>query len=165
VRHRSLTNSDNETNEQLRREYVERHGYDEAYRWLCEALDYGRVEKVYSPLWGAWIPDKFREVPGRDPHHIHGGYTGRWDLWSNLICVCRSTHDWLTDNTDEGRVICLYAKWRKAMTGNPEDFDIEELRTASGKNYPEYIETLKVSGRLQEMRDEMVEHFRAKGAA
>lgn len=167
MRHRSPTNATPWRDDDLRWRYQNLYPFDEAYRWLCEAIPAKQHDKFYSPWFGSAWPEKYRLLDRHlQVHHIHQAKTGvgKWDLWSNLITVSKPTHDWLHANPIDGRVICLYAKFRKAAF-NPEDFVLDELSQASGKLYPSVIETYDVAGRVREMRDELVAATAGRGAA
>lgn len=159
MKHRSPTNSHPAENLQLRANYLDKHRHDEAHRYICEVVPAERVKRDWSPLWGGIVPNKSKCIDADDPHHVFGSRKGRWDLWSNLIAVSRPSHEWIEAHPIEGLIVCLYAKWVKSITGNPEDFDLDELHKASGYVFPSYIETLNVSGRAAEMKSEMVEFF------
>ena len=62
-------------------------------------------------------------------HHILGDQHYKVDNWSNVIIICPVIHRaWgHSKNPVELRVVCLYAKFRKA------EFDVQELNVAGQK--------------------------------
>ena len=148
-----------QTNDFLRQSYKDSWVHDEAWRHLYRALGYKQMLARFGYAF-RHLPDQNALVDAHDVHHIHGGYTGRWDLWSELISLSRPVHEWVENHPVEGRVVCLYAKWRKSKSANAEDFDQGELSQASGKTYPQVIQTYDVTGEFKKMRNEMVKGFR-----
>ncbi len=47
-----------------------------------------------------------------DPHHLVGG-SGRKDVASNLLAVSRDAHGWVESNPVDGRIVCVWVKWKK----------------------------------------------------
>ena len=96
LRQRSETNSHHETDLKLRRAYSKIP--------LCEM--------------GFWLslefPWQFEETPlAEEVHHIFGGTSGRNDLVSNLVRLCKKNHDWCGRFPADGRIVCLWIKHRK----------------------------------------------------
>ena len=166
MRRHSLTNSNPQRNQELYDAYLIKYDFDEAHRYICEAFPKVPI-LIWSKAWGCNIPRKSQCIDASEAHHIHGSRKGRWDLVSELISVCRQNHVWLEDHPNEAKLICLRAKFVKAITGNPEQFDIGELSQASGYTYPSVIETYSDCGNavLRGWREEMTEHFRGKAVA
>lgn len=76
----------------------------------CELSQYGIVRDMSG---------------GAEIHHIVGA-AGRIDVVSNLITLSPVLHRWVEANVVEGRIWCLYAKWRK------QEINAEEFRQCSG---------------------------------
>ena len=67
-------------------------------------------------------------------HHILAG-PHRHDVWSNLLCVCRDSHNWIHDvNPVEGRMCCWYAKFLKG------EFDVAEIQRVWGQSPIAWLE-------------------------
>lgn len=47
-----------------------------------------------------------------DPHHLVGG-SGRTDVASNLLTVRRDAHGWIEGSPVDGRIVCVWVKWKK----------------------------------------------------
>lgn len=130
-------------------------------------------DRVYSRLWEAWLPSKC--VAADEAHHIFHPSGERWDLKSNLICLCRTMHDWCHANEPESKVACLYAKWKKSRTGQyvagkyvtevPDEFDLGELNRACGKDVLWWLKFQSLAEPFAGWRDAIVESFRAKEAS
>lgn len=84
----------------------------------------------WDKMRGAWRRGKRRrpdDLPV-DHHHIFGGHAHRWDIWPNLICVCRPVHDWLHKHPLHGKIACLWVKMTK------EELDVDLLKECLGFN-------------------------------
>lgn len=58
-----------------------------------------------------------------ETHHIWGGTSGRHDLESNLIRLCKASHDWCERFKTDGRILCL---WVKAEKGELDPLEVVE---------------------------------------
>lgn len=73
-------------------------------------------------------------VPGIRPletasevHHAFGSRKGRHDNMLNCVSVCRAAHRWAHDHPQEGRLLCLWIKWKAGL------FDAITFKAISGK--------------------------------
>lgn len=119
MRRRSLTNSRPYENLELRANYREANP-------VCELGAMLRKARLIL------TPDDSADI-----HHIVGGNGRRWDLWSNLITVSRTVHQWIHAHPIDGRLICLGHKLSKG------ELDLEEFRRASGMHLAGWIHGLK----------------------
>lgn len=80
-----------------------------------------------------------------DVHHLFSVSGQRLHLKSNLIALCRKWHDWFHSGNHADqvpvRLLCLAAKMHKAVRlQDPAEFDLRELKQASGCSIPGWIE-------------------------
>jgi len=109
LRHRSKTNSHSGEDLLFRREYAEEN-------LECEL--------------GRWFPNQFSREDSTECHHI---MTGRRDLRTNLLMVCRDAHAWCEEFKADGRVLALFVKHSKG------ELDLQEFRLASGFHLPGWL--------------------------
>lgn len=76
----------------------------------------------------------------------------RPDIWPNLISVSWQVHKWFHANLQEGRCVCLIAKYLKGG----RDWDLEELREASGKNPLCYLDIELPWPDIERLRQQIV---------
>lgn len=79
---------------------------------------------------GRWLPKQFSREDSTECHHI---MTGRRDLRTNLLMVCRNAHAWCEQFKADGRVLALFVKHSKG------ELDQQEFRTASGFYLPGWL--------------------------
>lgn len=156
-------NSRPNVNEDLRKTYRDIWGHDEVFRYLPDILTTREIKRLYDPWLSGKLPTPF--LNAMETHHIYQAHSGgpKCDVWSNFISLHRGTHDWCHANPQLGKIACLWAKFRKSRVHDPMDFVVDELRLASGKNFPECLDVLSLSGVPATWRREIVNHFSRKG--
>jgi hypothetical protein len=133
MRRRSLTNSRNHENLDLRAEYAESVWYDEI-AYLFPGDDTEAVVKLGSDVTYR-ISRKYEDAA--DTNHIWS-IGSRPDKWSNLVRLSRITHIWFHKHLNMGRVLCLAAKHAKG----PPDWNPTELSECAGKSVVGWLETV-----------------------
>lgn len=111
MRPRSPTNSNPHKDVALRREYLAENPYCELSPWLSKHVRELGLEKVETAC---------------EVHHIFGGSRSRWDVFFNMISVCRIAHDWCGRNPTDQRVLCLYVKMRNC------ELDLDAFQECTG---------------------------------
>lgn len=78
----------------------------------------------------------------------------RPDVWTNLIDLHPEIHRWFHRRLNEGRIACLYAKWRKGGA----DWDVSELDAAAGKSVLGWLECVECDSFFAELRSEILKN-------
>lgn len=124
-------------NPQLRTAYKLANGYCELEAILSRHTgEVGQMVRGMNP------------VSGVETNHIFS-MGRRPDLWSNLIDLHPEVHRWFHANLREGRVACLWAKWKKGG----RDWQVDELNLAAGKFIEGWLEGV-------ELKDEFFDGLR-----
>lgn len=115
MRYRSRTNSNRETNIDLRHQYANAHPFCERCRVLMPG----------------------RPVPMDDVHHIFSS-GGRHDLVGNIVSTCRLCHQEFFERfKTEGRIWALWLKMKKS------ELSLADVQQASGFHLAGWLECHK----------------------
>lgn len=100
-----------------------------------------------------WLRKNWRELyfddDRLDLHHICDG-SGRLDLWTNMIRVNHTFHDWIGANDFNGNVICLGMK----LLNN--ELDLDEYTKCSGWRLEWWLETKTPAPQVQGLWGELM---------
>lgn len=143
LRHKSRTNSNPWINEPLRRRFMRRHGNR---CWLQ-----------------GWL--KHKCGGDLDPHHIHFVGMIRWDVFGNLIPICRVAHSWIhpppgrkhAGNRIDGTVLCMAARIERKRRATRERIR-EDWRLALGRDaVTAWLEVRRDQGKIGDVAMEACE--------
>lgn len=101
------------------------------------------------------VPSIRPQETASEVHHAFGSRRGRHDNALNCVSVCRAAHRWCHDFPQEGRLLCLWLKWRAGL------FDAITFKSISGKYVAGWLDGVArpTHPRLAAMYDELQETF------
>ena len=138
------------------------------YRAENPVCEIARHVSLDDPTWRkhlrAWghaprTADVRRLETGHVHHVWHCGQ--RWDHTSNLVGLSVVAHDWCHAYTAAGRLVCTWAKARKAVeTGDDAEFDLAALRKIAGFDVVARVLSYEFDAEwLAELQDDLAETF------